>query len=208
MPSCSFATKAGRAGPAGDRHPQRLRATLTVGGRIGLWEDLLLRWLPIFAQLAPDIAVRSLIGFEEDLMQALIDGRADVGVMYTPQSFLLHGNCYLRQIAANHVLRRGQQLSGIILRFPRRERPQAKLGSAWSVGESPLVTSCASPRAPARRAARRPDRSQTVHPSRAAEPLAFGRQPPHPVTPQGGGSHCRHRHSESGPAHEQQAKSS
>lgn len=62
------------------------RATLTVGGRIGLWEDLLLRWLPIFAQLAPDVAVRALIGFEEDLMQALIDGRANIGIMYTPQA--------------------------------------------------------------------------------------------------------------------------
>ena len=62
------------------------RATLTVGGRIGLWEDLLLRWLPEFAALAPDVAVRASIGFEDELMQALIDGRADIGVMYTPQS--------------------------------------------------------------------------------------------------------------------------
>jgi LysR family transcriptional regulator, flagellar master operon regulator len=62
------------------------RATLTVGSRLGLWEDLLLRWLPIFASLAPDVALRALIGFEEDLMQSLIDGRADLCVMYTPQS--------------------------------------------------------------------------------------------------------------------------
>ncbi|MGH7745199.1 MAG: LysR family transcriptional regulator [Candidatus Dormibacteria bacterium] len=62
------------------------RATLTVAGRIGLWEGLLVRWLPIFAKLAPDIAVRALIGFEEVLMEALIDGRAHIGVMYTPQS--------------------------------------------------------------------------------------------------------------------------
>jgi LysR family transcriptional regulator, flagellar master operon regulator len=62
------------------------RSTLTVGGRIGLWDDLLLRWLAIFSQLAPDVAVRALIGFEEDLMQALIDGRANIGVMYTPQA--------------------------------------------------------------------------------------------------------------------------
>jgi LysR family transcriptional regulator, flagellar master operon regulator len=62
------------------------RSTLTVGGRIGLWEDLLLRWLPTYSQLAPDVAVRALIGFEEDLMQALIDGRANIGVMYTPQA--------------------------------------------------------------------------------------------------------------------------
>jgi DNA-binding transcriptional LysR family regulator len=62
------------------------RATLTVGGRIGLWEDLLSRWLPIFSGLAPDVAVRASVGFEEDLMQALIDGRADIGVMYSPQA--------------------------------------------------------------------------------------------------------------------------
>jgi LysR family transcriptional regulator, flagellar master operon regulator len=62
------------------------RATLTVGGRIGLWEDLLLRWLPVFAALSPDVAVRALIGFEENLMESLIDGRANVCVMYTPQA--------------------------------------------------------------------------------------------------------------------------
>lgn len=62
------------------------RATLTVGGRIGLWEDLLLRWAPIFGALAPDVAVRALIGFEDDLMQMLIDGRANICVMYTPQA--------------------------------------------------------------------------------------------------------------------------
>jgi len=62
------------------------RATLTVGGRIGLWEDLLLRWLPIFASLAPDVAVRALVCLEEELMQSLIDGRCSVGVMYTPQA--------------------------------------------------------------------------------------------------------------------------
>ena len=62
------------------------RETLTIGGRIGLWEDLLLRWLPAFTALAPDVALRALIGFEEDLMQALIEGQADIGVMYTPQA--------------------------------------------------------------------------------------------------------------------------
>lgn len=62
------------------------RATLTVGSRIGLWEDLMLRWLPVYASLAPDVAVRAMVGFEEDLMQALIEGRASIGVMYTPQS--------------------------------------------------------------------------------------------------------------------------
>jgi len=64
------------------------RATLTVGARIALWEgDLLLRWLPVIADLAPDVAVRAqLHGFEEDLMEALIDGRTHIGVMHNPQS--------------------------------------------------------------------------------------------------------------------------
>jgi DNA-binding transcriptional LysR family regulator len=62
------------------------RATLTVGGRIGLWEDLLLRWLALFSSLAPDVAVRAVIGFEHELMESLIEGRADIGVMYTPQA--------------------------------------------------------------------------------------------------------------------------
>ena len=62
------------------------RATLTVGGRIGLWEDLLMRWVTAFAGLAPDVAVRALVGFEDDLMQGLIEGRTDIGVMYTPQA--------------------------------------------------------------------------------------------------------------------------
>jgi hypothetical protein len=46
----------------------------------------LLRWLPVYAQLAPDVAVRAFIGFEADVMQALIDGRSNIGVMYTPQA--------------------------------------------------------------------------------------------------------------------------
>jgi DNA-binding transcriptional LysR family regulator len=61
-------------------------AALTVGGRIGLWEDLLLQWLPVYTRLAPRVAVRALVGFEDDLMQGLIEGRTDIGVMYTPQA--------------------------------------------------------------------------------------------------------------------------
>jgi DNA-binding transcriptional LysR family regulator len=36
--------------------------------------------------LAPDISVRAEIGFEEELMSGLVEGRIDIGVMYTPQS--------------------------------------------------------------------------------------------------------------------------
>jgi DNA-binding transcriptional LysR family regulator len=66
--------------------PKGFRAVLTVGGRIGLWEQLLLKWLPSMLERAPDVSVRAEIGFEAELMQGLIEGRLDIGVMYTPQN--------------------------------------------------------------------------------------------------------------------------
>jgi len=66
--------------------PAGYRAVLAVGGRLGLWENLLSRWLPRMQAMAPDVSLRAEIGFEEDLMQRLIDGRIDIAVMYTPQS--------------------------------------------------------------------------------------------------------------------------
>lgn len=64
------------------------RATLSVGARIALWEgDLRSRWLPGMTRLAPDVAIRAQVfGFDEELMEALIDGRIDIGIMYNPQS--------------------------------------------------------------------------------------------------------------------------
>lgn len=66
--------------------PKGYRASLTVGGRIGIWEGLLLQCLPAIRAISPDIAVRAEIGFEEDLMQGLLEGRVDIAVMYAPQS--------------------------------------------------------------------------------------------------------------------------
>jgi DNA-binding transcriptional LysR family regulator len=66
--------------------PRGFRAALTVGGRFGLWEQFLLKWLPSMRETAPDVSVRAEIGFEADLMQGLVEGRLDIGVMYTPES--------------------------------------------------------------------------------------------------------------------------
>jgi DNA-binding transcriptional LysR family regulator len=62
------------------------RAALTIGGRFGLWEQFLTKWLPRLLQDAPDISVRAEIGLESDLMQGLVEGRLDIAVMYTPES--------------------------------------------------------------------------------------------------------------------------
>ena len=64
--------------------PSRYRATIRIGGRIALWEGLLPQWVGQMRQVAPDVAIRSEIGFEEDLMRHLIEGALDIGLMYTP----------------------------------------------------------------------------------------------------------------------------
>lgn len=65
--------------------PSGFRASISVGARIALWEDFLPQWLGAMRASAPDISVRSEIGFEEDLMRRLIEGTLDIGLMYTPQ---------------------------------------------------------------------------------------------------------------------------
>lgn len=61
-------------------------ALLTIGGRIEIWEGLLLRWLPLLRAVEPDIAIHAEVGFEEELMLGLVDRRIDVTAVYTPQS--------------------------------------------------------------------------------------------------------------------------
>lgn len=64
--------------------PSRYRATIRIGGRIALWEGFLPNWVGWMRKSAPNVSIRSEIGFEEDLMRRLIEGTLDIGVMYTP----------------------------------------------------------------------------------------------------------------------------
>ncbi|HVY66749.1 MAG TPA: LysR family transcriptional regulator [Gammaproteobacteria bacterium] len=66
--------------------PRGFRASLTIGARIGIWERLISHALVQLRAVVPDVAVRAEIGFEEELMLGLVEGRLDIGVMYTPQS--------------------------------------------------------------------------------------------------------------------------
>jgi DNA-binding transcriptional LysR family regulator len=65
---------------------REFNGSLTVGGRFGLWDGLLLRLLERMRAERSDIQIRAQIGFEEGLMQALVDGSLDIGIMYTPQN--------------------------------------------------------------------------------------------------------------------------
>lgn len=64
--------------------PGRFRSSLHVGGRIALWEGFLPAWVGWLRRTANDVAVRSEIGFEEDLMRRLVEGTLDLALMYTP----------------------------------------------------------------------------------------------------------------------------
>lgn len=61
--------------------PSRYRASLRIGARIALWEDLLPRWIGWMRRTVPDVSLRSEIGFEEDLMGRMIEGTLDIALM-------------------------------------------------------------------------------------------------------------------------------
>ena len=66
--------------------PQGFHDVLTLSGRIALWEGFLPHWVAWMREAAPDVSLRLEIGFEPDIMQGLIEGTVDIGVMYTPTS--------------------------------------------------------------------------------------------------------------------------
>jgi LysR family transcriptional regulator, flagellar master operon regulator len=66
--------------------PAGYQAALTVGGQYSLWDGFLLDWLAGMRARAPEIAIRTLSGISSALMQRLVEGTLDIGVMYTPQS--------------------------------------------------------------------------------------------------------------------------
>lgn len=66
--------------------PQGFRDVLTLSGRIAVWEGFLPHWVAWMREAAPDVSLRLEIGFEADIMQGLIEGTVDIGVMYTPTS--------------------------------------------------------------------------------------------------------------------------
>jgi len=66
--------------------PAGYQAALTVGGQYSLWDGFLMDWLARMRAGAPEIAIRTFSGISTALMQRLVEGTLDIGVMYTPQS--------------------------------------------------------------------------------------------------------------------------
>ena len=65
--------------------PENVQAAITIGGQYSLWEGFLFDWISRMRAREPHIAIRTQMGYSSDLIQRLVDGTLDFGVMYTPQ---------------------------------------------------------------------------------------------------------------------------
>ena len=66
--------------------PEGYSASISIGGQYSLWDGFLINWISWVRKRLPDVAVRTQIGISSTLMQRLVDGTLDIGVMYSPQS--------------------------------------------------------------------------------------------------------------------------
>ena len=65
--------------------PPGRRAVLTIGCEISLWDPLLLNWLLWMRTAAPHLALRTEVGFPDDLLNRVSEGVLDIAVVYAPQ---------------------------------------------------------------------------------------------------------------------------
>ncbi len=66
--------------------PKGYKDVLVIAGEYGLWNRLLIRWLPLMAQHMPDVAFRAEVARHDRLMRQMAEGTIDIAVMYTPQA--------------------------------------------------------------------------------------------------------------------------
>jgi LysR family transcriptional regulator, flagellar master operon regulator len=65
--------------------PVGRRALLTVGCEVSLWDPLLLDWLLWMRGAAPQLALRTEVGFPADLLTRVAQGTLEIAVVYAPQ---------------------------------------------------------------------------------------------------------------------------
>lgn len=65
--------------------PPGRRAVLTVGCEASLWNPLLIDWMLWMRAAAPDLALRTEVGFAADLLDRVGDGTLEIAVLYAPQ---------------------------------------------------------------------------------------------------------------------------
>lgn len=65
--------------------PEQFDDVLVIGAEQGMWERLLIRWLPLLAESFPRMAFRAEEGKSLDIIHQMVTGTTDVALLYTPQ---------------------------------------------------------------------------------------------------------------------------
>ena len=65
--------------------PPGREAVLTVGCEVSLWDPLLLDWLLWMRKAAPQLALRTEVGFPGNLLDRVATGVLDIAIVYAPQ---------------------------------------------------------------------------------------------------------------------------
>lgn len=65
--------------------PPGLRAVVSIGGELSLWNPFLLDWLVWMRRAATQLAVRAQVRLPQELMTQVSEGVIDLAVMYAPQ---------------------------------------------------------------------------------------------------------------------------
>jgi DNA-binding transcriptional LysR family regulator len=65
--------------------PRGRRSVLAMGCEMSLWDPLLLDWLLWMRTEAPQLALRTEVGFPADLIDRVASGMLDIAVVYAPQ---------------------------------------------------------------------------------------------------------------------------
>lgn len=65
--------------------PSGSGAVLAIGCEISLWDPLLLRWLLWMRAAAPQLAIRTEVGFPQALLDKVAAGVLDIAIVYAPQ---------------------------------------------------------------------------------------------------------------------------
>lgn len=65
--------------------PEGFQSSLTIGGQYSLWDGFLLDCLAGMRAAMPKVAIRAQTAVSSVLMNRLLEGSLDIGVMYTPE---------------------------------------------------------------------------------------------------------------------------
>lgn len=81
--------------------PEEFDDVLVIAAEQGMWERLLIRWLPLLAESFPRMAFRAEEGKSLDIIRHMVTGTTDIAVLYTPQ---LRPGLEIRHLFDEHLI--------------------------------------------------------------------------------------------------------